>query len=59
MTEKQNWLEFNDSSVNRFNFARDFEGNCFGGNNNQNAYMLIYEKRIKNPIKVVIPKQIA
>ena len=56
-TEKQKWLEFNDSAVQSFNFSQ-LETTCFGGQQNQNAYMLIYEKRLKHPMKVVIPKEV-
>ena len=56
-TEKQKWLEFNDSTVQSFNFSQ-LEASCFGGQQNQNAYMLIYEKRLKHRMKVVLPKEV-
>ena len=57
LTEKQKWLEFNDSTVQQFTFSR-LEQTCFGGQQNQNAYMLIYEKRVKEKMKVVISKEV-
>jgi len=57
-TDKQKWLEFNDSSVQSFNFNQ-LEQACFGGQQNQNAYMLIYERRVKDKMKVVIPEDVA
>jgi len=57
LTEKQKWLEFNDSTVQLFTFSR-LEQTCFGGQQNQNAYMLIYEKRVKEKMKVVISKEV-
>mmetsp|Transcript_21776 Transcript_21776/g.33642 ORF Transcript_21776/g.33642 Transcript_21776/m.33642 type:complete len:184 (-) Transcript_21776:2930-3481(-) len=54
-TERQKWLEFNDTTVQNFNFASDLEESCFGGHGNQSAYMLVYEKRIKHQMKVVLP----
>jgi ubiquitin carboxyl-terminal hydrolase 34 len=56
-TDKQKWLEFNDSSVTSFAFS-NLENTCFGGQQNQNAYMLIYEKRVKEKMKVVIPQEV-
>ena len=55
-TENQNWLEFNDAKVTKFHFS-GLDQNCFGGRGNQNAYMLFYEKRIKNKIKIVVPEE--
>ena len=56
--ESQTWLEFNDRKVSRFNFNQ-LEQSCFGGGQTtQNAYMLIYEKRIKEKMKVVIPEHV-
>ena len=54
-TESQNWLEFNDHQVSKFNF-KEIEENCYGGRHNQSAYMLFYEKRLKKDVKVVIPE---
>ena len=73
-TNKQNWMEFNDSTVSSFDFSKvqykcygeeassNYAGNSmsaydnFGNNTAQqshNAYMLIYEKAIKLPLKIV------
>ena len=55
------WLKFNDSHVSIFNI-NDIEKECFGGaskgssynfENFQNAYMLIYERKKKNPIRIM------
>ena len=55
------WLKFNDSHVSIFNI-NDIEKECFGGaskgssynfENFQNAYMLIYERKKKNPIRII------
>ena len=50
--EKPNWLVFNDSSLSEFNL-RDIESECFG-NSSKCAYLLIYEKVKKTPIKIVL-----
>ena len=50
--EKPNWLVFDDSSLSEFNI-RDIESECFG-NNSKCAYLLIYEKLKKTPIKIVL-----
>ena len=69
LTDKEKWLEFNDSQVKHYSF-NSLEADCFGGGNpnqisgdqvfdySKNAYMLIYEKRRKNPLKFVIPEQL-
>ena len=31
---------------------------CFGGQGNQNAYMLVYEKMLKRKMKIVLPQDI-
>ena len=51
------WLEFNDSRVQAFDIKL-LDQQCFGGHQNQNAYMLVYERRVKEKMKVVIPKQV-
>lgn len=72
-TEKEKWLEFNDSTVKEFRFS-NLETDCFGGlpepqvvggyvdklthDNTKNAYMLIYEKRRKEPLKIVVPENL-
>lgn len=60
--EKPNWLTFNDSSLSEFDI-NNIPQECFGGeskNSNisstQNAYLLIYERVKKKPIKLVIEK---
>ena len=54
------WLKFNDSKLSIFDI-NDIEKECFGGakkgsgynfENFQNAYMLIYERKKKSPIRV-------
>lgn len=73
-TDKQTWLEFNDSVVSAFDFSQmqykafgeDENSNMNSGNvidytndinttvmQSHNAYMLIYEKADKKPLKVV------
>ena len=56
------WFKFNDKDVNEY-IRPDFEHDMFGGNKDQNslnedygasAYMLIYEKKIKNVILIDI-----
>ena len=56
------WLKFNDSRVTKFD-AKDIPEECFGGTKEieegrsyekmQNAYLLIYERKLKNPIRYV------
>ena len=86
--EEENWLEFNDSLISKFDI-KNMENECFGGveennningnfssinsdnfyyvnnnNNNfsneknKNAYMLIYERKIKSPMKILIKEKI-
>jgi ubiquitin carboxyl-terminal hydrolase 34 len=68
-SEDNSWLEFNDKWVSEFNPLKIGE-ECFGGDgkkaNNaldadsaygKSAYMLFYEKREKNPIKVICPAE--
>jgi len=56
--KSQTWLEFNDRRVSRFNFNQ-LEQSCFGGGQTaQNAYMLIYEKRVKEKMKVVLSESV-
>ena len=58
-TENNIWLKFNDSHISVFDI-NDIEKECFGGSkkglgfnyeNFQNAYMLIYERKNKTPIR--------
>ena len=60
--EKNNkWLKFNDSHISIFDL-NDIEKDCFGGarkggynfENFQNAYMLLYERKKKAPIRIII-----
>ena len=57
---KNNWLTFNDSHVSEFDTDK-IPSECFGGSsegysyeNCQNAYLLIYERKKKSPIKIII-----
>ena len=61
---KSRWLKFNDSIVTEFNTVEipiECYGGCVDGNinneNYQNAYLLIYERKKKTPIKIVIEKE--
>ena len=62
------WLEYNDSNISKFNLET-LESECFGGaqqhestgyfwgassENCKNAYLLVYERKIKMPQKVLI-----
>ena len=58
-SDKNQWLKFNDSHISVFD-VNDIEKECFGGSNKgqgfnyenfQNAYMLIYERKNKTPIR--------
>ena len=58
--EKPNWLRFNDSQISKYDI-NNLQVDCFGGSlrnssipNTQNAYLLIYERVKKTPIKVLI-----
>ena len=60
---KENWLQFNDSHVSEFD-TDTIQSECFGGNsegrpyeNIQNAYLLIYERKTKTPVKILIEKK--
>ena len=58
---KEEWLQFNDSHVSEFNIDT-IEEECFGGSsqgheNYQNAYLLLYERRKKTPIKILIEEK--
>lgn len=61
-------MKFNDSSVSDYNIEK-LKEDCFGGDGKagesdfsfggsygQSAYMLVYEKRLKRPIKVLCEK---
>lgn len=60
-------MEFNDSRIREFN-VKDVDSECFGGisndndndtwswfkrDNSKNAYMLVYERKVKEPIRLV------
>mmetsp|Transcript_8203 Transcript_8203/g.16159 ORF Transcript_8203/g.16159 Transcript_8203/m.16159 type:complete len:2815 (-) Transcript_8203:1874-10318(-) len=61
-SDPQKWIELNDSVVK--NFDKDkIESECYGGvdesdtnwvkfENNKNAYMLVYERKLKTPLTV-------
>ena len=61
---KSRWLKFNDSIVTEFD-TKDIPIESYGGfvddninnENSQNAYILIYERKKKTPIKIVIEKE--
>ena len=61
---KSRWLKFNDSIVTEFD-TKDIPIESYGGfvddninnENSQNAYILIYERKKKMPIKIVIEKE--
>lgn len=66
-TDNEKWVEFNDSQVKDYRF-KNLEEDCFGGAHSsmslsndykndysRNAYMLIYEKRRKELIKLLLP----
>jgi len=60
---KENWLQFNDSHVSEFD-TDSIQSECFGGNsegrpyeNIQNAYLLIYERKKKTPVKILIEEK--
>ena len=58
----ETWLKFNDSRITKFD-AKDIPEECFGGMKEveegrsyekmQNAYLLIYERKLKSPIRYV------
>lgn len=61
-------MEFNDSTVKDYKFENlkeecfgDKPGNnttsswSFGGKYGKSGYMLFYERRVKKPIKIVVP----
>lgn len=64
-TNKQNWMQFNDSSVTPFDFSK-LPFQCFGEDSSHgeqaaqshNAYMLVYEKAIKQPMKIVCDEDV-
>jgi hypothetical protein len=70
-TSSDKWMEFNDSRVSDYNFD-DFKGDCYGGSSSddgffggffksssygKSAYLLVYEKRYKHPLKILLPEE--
>ena len=66
-TEADPWMEFNDSTVRDFNFEKlkdecfggdgkssDDGGWGFGGSYGKSAYMLVYERKKKRPLKILV-----
>ena len=61
---KSKWLKFNDSIVTQFD-TKDIPSESFGGyvdnnlnnENIQSAYLLIYERKRKTPIKIIVNKE--
>jgi len=60
---KNNWLIFNDSHVSIFDTDK-IPSECYGGSNEgysyencQNAYLLIYERKKKTPIKIILDEK--
>ena len=61
---KSKWLKFNDSIVTEFD-TKDIPVECYGGfvdnnlnnENIQNAYLLIYERKKKTPIKIIVDRE--
>ena len=69
-TETDPWLEFNDSMVREFNFEKlkedcfggdgkggNDDGWSFGGSYGKSAYMLVYERKKKKDLKILVPKE--
>ena len=61
--QKEYWLQFNDSKVSEFD-TETIPKECYGGisegysyENIQNAYLLIYERKKKTPIRVLFEKE--
>ena len=56
--EKSKWLRFNDSNLSNFDYSY-IPSECYGGENVdsfQCAYLLIYERVEKTPIRIIIDK---
>ena len=57
--EKQNWFEFNDSIIKKFD-KNDLEKESFGNEKSSIcAYLLFYERIKKSPIHILIDEQLA
>jgi hypothetical protein len=70
LTEQDPWMEFNDSTVRDVNFDKikedGFGGDgksgsddawSFGGSYGKSAYILVYERRKKRPLKMLVPAE--
>jgi len=59
-TSPQQWLEFNDERVREFD-PKDIETECYGGEHwrreNQSAYLLVYEKKVKGKVLLEFESQ--
>jgi hypothetical protein len=67
-TEKDPWMEFNDSSVSDWD-CKNLSKECYGNENSTgffsaggdsygtSGYMLFYERRKKKDLKLVVPKE--
>ena len=61
--QKPIWIKFNDSQLSEYDYL-DISNDCYGGEmkninmeNSQNAYLLIYERVKKTPIKVLMEEK--
>ena len=50
---KKNWIQFNDSIVSEFNINNLPEETIGNNSNSKTAYLLIYERIKKSPIKII------
>lgn len=73
-TENDQWMEFNDSTVKDYQFS-NLKEECFGDKQfssssgfstsfsgssyGKSGYMLFYERRLKKPIRIVVPLEAA
>jgi ubiquitin carboxyl-terminal hydrolase 9/24 len=69
-TQNDPWMEFNDSTVRDLTFNK-IKDDCFGGDGKggnddswgfggsygKSAYMLVYERREKKPLKILVPNE--
>ena len=60
---ENNWMEFNDTQVQDWDFKNQVEPRCFGGTKDSNksgtsAYMLFYERYFKKDIRIVLNDKI-
>ena len=71
-TQEEPWKEFNDSRVSEFEFSK-LRNECFGGDSGKSedwsfmssgsntygksGYMLVYERRVKKPVKVLVDEE--